>query len=147
MCIAYVFLTLAACVLSFPFQLGSTDFTPLLFVAAGHNLVETIRKATNTSLSLARHKCQTFTANASHTYFRLGRWWFCRPGGWGASILLLNSSHDGCRSWCSWNTLSSEGFRSHQCLSQFLKKEASPLELPPVSIFVYCHPDDKGVVC
>lgn len=99
-----------------------------------------------TPLFLARHKCETFTATVIHSYFRLGRWWFCRSDGWGTSILLLNSPHDCCRNWCSWNTLSFEDSGITSAL-QFLEKEASPLELPPVPLCLQRHLDDKGVVC
>ena len=64
----------------------------------------------------------------------------------GTSILLLNPSHNGCRSWGHWDKLPPLDLRSYQCLAQLLEKELSPLELPSVSIWVQRHPDDKCIV-
>lgn len=35
--------------------------------------------------------------------------------------------------------------KSLQCLDEFLKKELSLLRLPPVAVWVTCHPDDISV--
>lgn len=40
-----------------------------------------------------------------------------------------------------------EDLRVHQCLAKLLKKEASPLEVSPLPVWIQRHSDDRSVVC
>ena len=115
----------------------------------GKRVRSTVLRFTNFSRVVLTHSDSLLRSSASLCGVHIvvaqpvfvGLVWFCRSGGQGASILLLNPPHDGCRGWGSGDML------SHQCLSQILEKEASLLELPSVPLWVQCHPNDKGVVC